>query len=152
MGSQYSKISQLFLRIAMATAFLSAVADRLGFWGGPGSPDASWGDWEHFLHYSNKLNFFVSPQVGEILAVAATVMEAVFALLLLVGYKTRSVAFASGALLTLFALAMTMSLGIKSTFNYSVWIGAGAGFFLATAGSYAYSIDNYIAKRAGKTS
>ncbi len=49
---------QLFVRIAVATAFLSAVADRFGYWGKPGSPNVSWGNWEQFLIYSNKLNFF----------------------------------------------------------------------------------------------
>lgn len=37
------KYIQLVVRIAVASAFLSAVADRLGYWGPPGSPNASWG-------------------------------------------------------------------------------------------------------------
>lgn len=140
------KYIQLFVRIAVATAFLSAVADRLGFWGAPGSPNASWGDWEHFLNYSNKLNFFVPPGVGELLAIIATALEIVFAFLLLIGYKTKIISFASGILLVLFGATMTLAFGIKSTFTYSVWIGASACFLLATLNHYAYSLDNYLKK------
>jgi putative oxidoreductase len=140
------KYIQLFVRVAVATAFLSAVADRLGYWGGPGSPNASWGNWENFLVYSNQLNFFVSEQLGELLAITATVLEVVFALLLLIGYKTQATAILSGILLTLFAMAMTVAFGIKSTFTYSVWIGASACFLLATINMYNYSLDNYKQK------
>lgn len=142
---------QLFVRIAIATAFLSAVADRLGFWGVPGSPNASWGNWEHFLIYSNKLNFYVPPEVGESLAIIATVLEVVFAFLLLIGYKTKLVSFASGMLLALFAVSMTMAFGIKSTFTYSVWIGASACFLLGTLNEYYYSLDNYLKNKSHET-
>lgn len=140
-------ISQLFVRLAIATAFLSAVADRLGYWGSPGGPNIAWGKWENFMIYSNQLNFFVPESAGELLAITATVLEVVFGFLLLIGYKTRLTAYLSGALLTLFALTMTLSLGIKSTFNYSVWVGAGAAFLLATVPVYNFSIDNLLANK-----
>ena len=97
------KYIQLFVRIAVATAFLSAVADRLGYWGAPGSPNVVWGNWTNFLDYSNQLNSYVSPQIGEILAITATALELVFAFLLIAGLKTRIISFASGILLSLFA-------------------------------------------------
>ncbi|SEG50742.1 DoxX family protein [Algoriphagus boritolerans] len=137
---------QLFVRIAVATAFLSAVADRFGYWGKPGSPNVSWGNWEQFLIYSNKLNFFVSPEVGELLAIIATVLEIIFALFLVIGYKTKGTSFASGILLAIFAVSMTLALGIKSTFTYSVWIGSGACFLLCTLNDYRYSLDMYLKK------
>lgn len=140
----YDKIIQLFVRLAVATAFLSAVADRLGFWGPPGSENASWGNWENFLIYSNQLNFYAPELIGEILAILATIFELVFAVLLMIGYKTRLTAIASGGLLLVFALTMTMALGIKPTFTYSVWIGASACFLLATVHNYSYSIDQYF--------
>lgn len=140
------KYIQLFVRMAVAIAFLSAVADRLGYWGPPGSPNASWGSWENFLTYSNKLNFFVSSQIGGLLAITATVLEVVFAILLFVGYKTRVTAILSGILLILFAMTMTVAFGIKSTFTYSVWIGCGACFLLASIDKYDYSLDKYLKK------
>jgi len=67
--------SQLFVRVAVATAFLSAVADRLGFWGAPGTANASWGNWINFVAYSNQLNFFAPASMASLLAVGAAVLE-----------------------------------------------------------------------------
>jgi hypothetical protein len=47
------------VRIAVAAGFLSAVADRFGLWGPPGSPLAAWGDFAHFTSYTAKLLFFL---------------------------------------------------------------------------------------------
>jgi len=142
-----TNLIQLFVRFAVATAFLSAIADRLGYWGAPGSNNVSWGNWENFVSYSNQLNFFVPQQFGLLLAISATVLEFVLAILLIIGYQTRRSAIIAGILLLLFATSMTFSLGIKSTFNYSVWIGASACFLLGTIESYLYSLDNYFLKK-----
>ena len=142
-----TNLIQLFVRFAVATAFLSAVADRLGYWGAPGSNNVSWGNWENFVSYSNQLNFFVPQQFGLFLAISATALEFVLAILLIIGYQTRRSAILSGILLILFAASMTFSLGIKSTLNYSVWIGASACFLLGTLENYWYSLDNYFLKK-----
>ena len=139
--------SQLFVRIAVSTAFLSAVADRLGLWGAPGAAHVSWGNWANFVAYSNTLNFFVPESFGNILAIGATLLEVVLAILLLIGYKLRLTAFVAGILLISFAMVMTLSLGIKSTFDYSVWVGAAACFLLRTADNFPISIDRYIELR-----
>ena len=34
-----AKLSSLFLRLALGTSFLSAVADRFGLWGASGQPE-----------------------------------------------------------------------------------------------------------------
>jgi uncharacterized membrane protein YphA (DoxX/SURF4 family) len=138
--------SQLFLRIAIAASFLSAVADRFGFWGAPGNPGINWGNWENFIAYSNSVNSFVPPAVGNILAILATTLEVLLSVLLLVGYKTQLTALASGILLLSFALAMTISFGIKPSLDYSVWTGASACFLLSTIHSYSYSIDSLLDK------
>lgn len=137
---------QFFVRLAVATAFLSAVADRIGLWGPPDSKYASWGNWKNFMSYSNKLNFFIPELLQEPLAVIATALEIVFGILLIVGFRTKLTANLSGLLLVLFALTMTIAFGIKSTFTYSVWIGAGACFLLANVETYYYSLDNYFKK------
>ncbi|GGG95700.1 hypothetical protein GCM10007415_33650 [Parapedobacter pyrenivorans] len=143
-------IGQLWLRLAVSSAFLSAVADRLGLWGKPGSPHATWGNWEQFLTYSNMVNSFAPAFLLEFLAVTATVLEVMLALLLLIGYKTKWSAYMSAILLTLFAVAMTISFGIKSTFTYSVWIGAASCLLLGSVKSYAYSMDDYLSKMKNK--
>lgn len=144
------KYVQLFVRIGVATAFLSAVADRFGVWGPAGSSNATWGNWGNFVEYSNSLNFFVPPAIGEFMAITATGLEIVFALLLLMGYKTRTISYASGSLLLLFALSMTISFGIKPTFDYSVWIGVGACFLLGTVKEYSFSLDSYFKNKGDK--
>lgn len=138
--------SQLFLRIALSISFLSAVADRFGFWGNPGDAGVVWGNWQNFVTYSNSVNSFVPESLGEILAIFATALEIILPLLLIIGYKTRQVAFLSGLLLLTFAFAMTISFGIKTPFDYSVWTGAGACFLLASIGNYRYSFDENIKK------
>lgn len=144
MESKTLAFSQLFLRIALSFSFLSAVADRFGFWGVPGSEGVVWGNWQNFVAYSNSVNSFVAESLGEILAIFATVLEIILPLLLLIGYKTRQVAFVSGLLLLTFAFSMTISFGIKTPFDYSVWTGAGASFLLGSIGNYRYSLDEII--------
>jgi putative oxidoreductase len=146
MESKALAYSQLFLRIAVSACFLSAVADRLGIWGAPGDAGVAWGNWENFIHYSNSVNSFVSPGIGRILALVATSLEILLSVLLLLGYKTRFTALASGTLLLCFALAMTISFGIKSPLDYSVWTGAAGCFLLSALPSYSYSIDHAMNK------
>lgn len=49
----------LLLRIVLGRGFLSAVADRFGFWRQPGDIAVAWGNWENFIAYTSKLNFGV---------------------------------------------------------------------------------------------
>src|SRR5688572_25664886 len=147
MESKALTYSQLFLRIAVSMSFLSAVADRLGFWGVPGDAGVAWGNWENFVSYSNSVNSFVSPGIGNILAVVATSLEIILPVLLLVGYKVRLTSLASGTLLLLFAIAMTISFGIKPSLDYSVWSGAAGCFLLSALPFYKYSIDNILSKK-----
>lgn len=51
-----SKYIPLFLRLALATALLSAVADRLGFW--PESV-SNWGNMEQFTAYTAQITSFI---------------------------------------------------------------------------------------------
>jgi len=142
MESKSTNIAQLFLRYAIAFSFLSAVADRFGFWGAAGSAGVSWGNWKNFVNYANTLNFYLPTQLGEIAAIIATVLEVLFALLLVIGFKIRLTAIASGIMLLVFALTMSISIGIKAPFDYSVWTGAAACFLLSCFKNYKYSIDN----------
>jgi uncharacterized membrane protein YphA (DoxX/SURF4 family) len=119
------------LRVALAAGFLSAVADRFGLWGAPGNPGVAWGDWSHFLAYTAKLNWFLPMALIPTVGVIATFAEAGLAFLLLVDAWPRYTALATGALLLLFALAMTFALGIKAPLGYSVYTGAAAAFYLA---------------------
>lgn len=133
-------IQQLFLRLALALTFLSAVADRFGFWGN----NSTWGNWRNFENYTKQITAFLPESLSIFGAYIATFLETVFALLLILGYKTKITAFATGILLLLFALSMSFTLGIKAPLDYSVWVGCTAAFLLSTLNQFQFSIDNRI--------
>ncbi len=119
------------LRLSLATAFLSGVADRLGAWGPHGSPHASWGDWHHFRIYADRLNWYMPAAVQPAAAVLATAGEVIFAIALITGFRLREAAIGSGVLLTIFGISMALTLGMKAPLDYSVFTAATASFSLA---------------------
>lgn len=123
------KIIKLFLRLAIALSFLSAVGDRFGFW----SKEISvWGNWESFLSYTQLINPWLPESTISIAGLTATILEIIFAFCLIIGFKTEFFAKLSGFLLLLFALSMSFSTGIKGVFDYSVFSAAAAAFALST--------------------
>lgn len=144
MMKKYQNITSLYLRVALAATMLSAVADRLGLWGAAGESGVAWGNWENFVAYTADLNAFMPPSLIPFLAVTATALEIIFSLMLLAGLMTRIAGLGTGCLLSLFALAITLSSGIKGALDYSVFIGSAAGFMLASIPVYKYSIDELL--------
>jgi uncharacterized membrane protein YphA (DoxX/SURF4 family) len=145
MKTTTTTLSQAFLRLALSGSYLSAVADRFGLWGAPGSPGVSWGNWQNFVSYSNAVNSFVPSFLGNTLAIVATTLEVLLPALLLTGYKIRLASMVSGIVLLSFALAMTISFGIKAPLDYSVWTGAAASFLLSALPTYRYGLDQAMA-------
>lgn len=132
-------LAPLYLRLALAAAFLSAVADRFGLWGANGASGVAWGDFAHFQAYTaHLLPFLPEPLVGPA-AWTATGAEVLLALALLVGYRVRVAAGASAVLLLLFALGMILGDGIKSPLDASV--------FSASAGALLLSVSPRAASR-----
>jgi uncharacterized membrane protein YphA (DoxX/SURF4 family) len=140
--------SSVFLRLALGTAFLSAVADRFGLWGAFGQPNVAWGDFAHFTAYTAKLNWFAPPTVIPAMAWLSTLAELLLGLALILGLFTRLAAILSGSLLLLFAIAMTVTLGIESPLNLSVFTASAGSFLLASCARVPLSID---AKRRNAT-
>jgi thiosulfate dehydrogenase (quinone) large subunit len=129
---------KLFLRFSIAAGFLSAVADRFGMW----APEISvWGNWENFLAYTGLINPLLPASLIPTAAIIATITEVVFALCLVIGFKTELAAKLSGYLLLLFALAMAFSTGIKGAFDYSVFAASAAAFALSTMKEKYLEID-----------
>jgi hypothetical protein len=118
------------LRVALAAGFLSAVADRFGLWGPPGSPGVAWGDLTQFNAYVAKLNWFIPEGLIPAVGWASTVAETGLALALLIGWNLRWVSLASALLLLSFAAAMTVALGPKAPLDFSVFTAAAAAFLL----------------------
>jgi len=144
MERQTNGYSQLFLRLALGIALLSAVADRLGFW--PASYSA-WGNMETFIAYTGKITSFLPSGLTTINAYLATFAEIVLGILLVVGFKTRWVATLTGLMLMAFAISMSSTLGIKAPFDYSVWVGSAGAFLLASQASFRFSVDELIARK-----
>lgn len=135
---------KVFLRLALAMSFLSAVADRLGLW--PVAVSV-WGSWPAFLEYTAVINPWMPSALVGFAGAFVTVAEVVLAVLLLLGFRTRWAAFASAVLLLLFGLAMTFSTGLKGALDYSVFTAAAAAFALANMEGNAFELDRWIAGR-----
>ena len=121
-----------FLRVALAASFLSAVADRFGVWGPAGTPGVAWGGFDPFLAYTGDMLWYLPAGLVKIAGWAATVAEIALAIGLLAGVWLRAFAFASGILLTVFAVSMTAAFGAEAPLSYSVWTAAAAAFLLAS--------------------
>ncbi|MGO3182312.1 MAG: DoxX family protein [Aequorivita sp.] len=138
------KIIKLFLRLAIAAGFLSASADRFGLW--PQDVSA-WGNWNSFLEYTEILNPWFPVSFIPTLAIVATALEIIFALLLIIGFKTELVARLSGILLLIFALSMTFSTGIKGAFDFSVFTASAAAFALSLIKEKFLEVDSNSRKK-----
>jgi uncharacterized membrane protein YphA (DoxX/SURF4 family) len=143
-------LSALALRLALAASFLSAVADRIGMWGKSGEPRVSWGDFAHFVVYTERLTSIVPQSLGPSIAWIATIAEIVLALALLVGWQTRIAAILSGSLLLLFGLAMAFALGIKAPLDFSVFSAATGAFLLSALDRYKFSLDDRKSKAGSR--
>lgn len=134
---------KIFLRIAIALGFLSAVADRFGLWS---KEVSAWGTWGNFVQYTEVINPWFPSALVPTLAIIATAAEIVFALCILIGFKTELFAKLSGLLLLIFALSMTFSIGIKGAFDYSVFIASAGAFALSTMKQKYLELDQVISK------
>ncbi|MES2505241.1 MAG: DoxX family protein [Verrucomicrobiota bacterium] len=120
------------LRLSLAAGFISASVDRLGGWGAPGSPGVVWGAWAPFVDYTAQVLSFLPSSWAGSLGLLATVSEVGLGLWLVAGFRVQLAALASAGLLLAFALAMTVSFGIKSPLDYSVFTAAAAALALAS--------------------
>lgn len=125
------KYEKYALSIALASSFLSAVADRFGFWGIAGDQGVVWGNYNSFLEYTKYLNGWVPETLIPFVGGAATSFEIIIAVGLLIGFQRIYMALASGSLLGLFAISMILTDGIKGPLDYSVFSAMAASFLLA---------------------
>ena len=115
--------------------------DRLGWLGTPGSGPA-WGDWTHFIDYTNKLLPFIPRSGANLMGLLATVAEAVAGISLIIGYKTRQAALGAAVLTIIFGLCMATFLGIAAPFKYPVFLFTGASLLLSGMSTFKWSVDN----------
>ena len=143
----------VYLRVALAASFLSAVGDRYGMWGPFGTPNVSWSDFGRFVAYVGKLNWFVPEGLWPMLAGLSTAAEVVLGLLLLLGLWTRTAAILSALLLALFALEMAVGVGPEAPLSASVWSASAGAGLLATLPEpgHVWSLDHWL-RRARRRS
>jgi len=137
------KVIKLFLRFAISAGFLSAVADRFGWWQDEVS---AWGNWTKFLEYTQVINPWIPNSMIPVIGFIATAAEIIFALFLMIGFNTEFFAKLSGFLLLLFALAMTFSTGIKGALDFSVFSASAAAFALGLMKEKTLELDGIISK------
>jgi putative oxidoreductase len=135
----------LIIRIFFAYEFGSAVADRLGWFGPPGS-GVSWGDFAHFVAYTHRVNAFLPLSFAFPLAVLATIAESTFTVTLLFGICTRLAGLGAAILLLLFGSAMTASGLAQGQFDYAVFLLAAGAWYLSAIDPTWLSVDRCLAR------
>jgi putative oxidoreductase len=124
------KLALILARVALTSAFISAVIDRLGLWGPMGQPGVSWGSMQGFYPHVAKLAPWAPDMTVPALAWFIDILEAVLGILLLAGVQLRRTAWASGVLLLVFAVSMAAFQSLKLALNFSV-LSCSACAFLA---------------------
>jgi uncharacterized membrane protein YphA (DoxX/SURF4 family) len=126
------RIVRIALRLSLAAAFLSAVADRFGWWAPFGQ--GSWGSMGAFADYAHQLVPFASGRLLTVIVWAATATEATLGVLLLTGWRPKVVGTTTCLVLMVFGTAMAVSLGMASPLSYSVFSAASAAAAYAVLG------------------
>jgi putative oxidoreductase len=123
----WERVGNLYARLALGAAFLSAVASRLGLFNKHGWHES----FANFVQYTAEVNSFMPSYTIPFLARAATAAELFCGISLILGVRTRWVALGSAGLLAIFGTAMAISFGIKSPMDYSVFSASAGAFLLA---------------------
>jgi uncharacterized membrane protein YphA (DoxX/SURF4 family) len=134
----------VYARLALAASFLAAVADRLGFYGAPGTRGVAWGDMQHFQAYARQLNPWFPASVIPVLSWLVTVTETLVAMCLIAGFQIRLVSLVAGGLLVAFAVGMSAGTGVRSALYASVPSASACAFLLWLRQPDRYTIDHLI--------
>lgn len=119
------------VRTLMAADFLLAVSDRFGALGAPGASGVSWGDFAHFIDNTRSTTSFLPGSFAATLAVAATVIEIVLGVALLLGTRLELTASAATLLLSVYGTSMVISRPVAEVFHYNVFVLAAGMWSLA---------------------
>jgi uncharacterized membrane protein YphA (DoxX/SURF4 family) len=121
------------LRLSLAAAFLSAVADRFGWWKPFGQ--GYWGSMSTFADYTHQLVPFASGWLLTVIVWTATATESTLGVLLLTGWSPKIVGAVACLVLIVFGTAMAVSIGLESPLSYSVFSAASAAAAYAVLGT-----------------
>lgn len=124
---QWERAGILYARLALGTAFLSAVSSRFGLW----DKTLDLKHFSSFLTYAGQVLSFMPRASIPYLAWSATICETSLGILLILGLWPKWVALASAVLLAMFGTSMAISLGLESPMDYSVYSASSAAVLLA---------------------
>ena len=127
------RVVRIALRVSLAAAFLSAVADRFGWWEPFGQ--SSWGSMGAFADYTHQLVPFATGWLLTAIVWTATATESTLGVLLLTGWWPKVVGAAACLVLIVFGTAMAVSLGVEAPLSYSVFSAASAAAAYAILGT-----------------
>ena len=127
------RVVRIALRLSLAAGFLSAVADRFGWWTRFGQ--GSWGSMDSFSDYAHQLVPFASGWLLTGIVWGVTAAEVTLGVLLLTGWRPKLVGAATCLVLIVFGVAMAVSLGLESPLSYSVFSAASAAAAYAIVGT-----------------
>nr|WP_295921953.1 DoxX family membrane protein [uncultured Dyadobacter sp.] len=136
--------AQFFTRTALGAGFILPVLDRLGYMGDPGSAQVAWGDWPHFVDYTQTLIPFAGHGVAQAAALGATIAEVVLGICLIAGFRTKWMGLGAALITFTFGVFMIASLGIGAPFQYPVFVFTGAGLLLSGQDNFKWSVDAYL--------
>jgi len=115
--------------------------DRIGILGAPNTGIVVWGNWKNFQNYTNTLLPFLSKTFSDVFGLSASLLEALFGICLIIGFKIKWMSLGSALITFLFALFMIGSYGIGAPFKYPVFIFTALGLLLSCVKDYRWSID-----------
>lgn len=142
-----NEIPQLFLRLALSLGFIIPVIDRIGYLGAPGSGKVTWGDWQHFIEYTNTLLPFLNRAGANVMGSIASIAELIIGICLLIGFKIKFASTGAALITFTFAVCMIAASGIGAPFKYPVFVFTGAALVLAGLDNYKWSLDNLLYER-----
>lgn len=124
----------LYLRLVLASGLLAAAGARFGFIAAPAG-------WDALTRWTTRLWGLAPASVQPLLGWVVLAIQIVLGLLLLVGFRTRQMALATGVLLAAAAIAMAWRAGIQAPWYAGVFAYAGVAFTLAALGPGRISIE-----------
>lgn len=117
--------------VLLGLMFGVAVADRFGLMGAPGSEGVAWGDWHSFTVYTGQLMPWAPEWLVPLAAAGATAAEIGLFVWLISGVARKWAGMAAAALLTVFLVSMTFTVGVAAVAENVVVIELGGALLIA---------------------
>jgi hypothetical protein len=119
------------MAVLLALDFAGAVADRFGVLGEPGAAGVTWGDWDHFVNYTEQLLPSAPHPLVIAAALGATGVESILAVWLLSGWRRREAGVVAAGLLAVFLASMLPTVGAAKVAMNAVPLLVGGALLLA---------------------